>query len=187
MPLKTAWRRALVGAIVVVAVGVPVLRLTGLLRFFSVHAGSMEPSISRGDKLVMEGFTFLFRPPRRGDAIVMTTDGIASLPGGGIYIKRIVGQPGERLRLSDGNLYVNERLVSMRNQAGEMHYLSVAGERHLTSRGDLVVVPADHYFVVGDNSAESADSRVWGFLPRKNVLGRLCLRYWPPRRIGGVR
>ncbi len=185
--VKRRLRGVIVGAVVVVVLAVAVLRLLGLVLFFAVNANSMRPAISRGDQYVMEGLTFMARAPRRGDVIVMRTDGLPSLSAGGVYIKRIVGEPGERLRLWNGELYVNGRHVSLRNAAGEIHYQSVAGERQLTSNGDLVTVPADHYFVVGDNSAESADSRIWGSLPKKNIVGRPWLRYWPLRRVGRVK
>jgi signal peptidase I len=160
---------------------------SGLLHAFSVQAGSMTPAMARGDQFVMEGLTFLARKPRRGDIVVMKTDGIAVLPPGGVYIKRVVGEPGDRLRLSQGTLYVNESPVTLQNEAGAIRYLSVRGERFLTSIGDLVTVPENHYFLVGDNSADSADSRIWGSVPAKNIMGRVAFRYWPVARAGRVK
>jgi signal peptidase I len=119
--------------------------------------------------------------------VVLKTDGIASLPQGGIYIKRIVGEPGDRLQFSDGVLNVNGTRVALQNEAGEIRYVSVQGERYLTSSGDIVTVPKSYYFVLGDNSADSSDSRVWGCLAAKNILGRVGFRYWPIVRIGNVK
>jgi signal peptidase I len=147
----------------------------------------MTPAISRGDHFIMEGFTFLLRSPKRGDIIVLKTDGIASLPAGGIYIKRVAGLPGERLHIADGKLYVNDTNVALKNQAGEISYVPVRGARYLTASVDILTVPDGHYFVLGDSSADSADSRTWGCVPAKNIMGRASLRYWPPARIGVVR
>lgn len=147
----------------------------------------MTPTISRGDQFIMEGFTFLLRRPRRGDVIVLKTDGIPSLPPGGIYIKRVAGSPGDRLRIEDGRLYVNDAHVVLENEVGEIRYVPVAGEHYLTTSTDTLVVPEGHYFVLGDNSGDSVDSRTWGCIPAANIMGRASFRYWPPARIGSVR
>lgn len=147
----------------------------------------MAPAISRGDHFMMEGFSYLLRKPHRGDIIVFKTDGIASLPADTIYIKRVAGEPGERLRIADGKLYVNDTRVSLKNSAGEIHYTFLSGSRYLGSSNDTVTVPEGHYFVLGDNSANSPDSRSWGFVPAKSILGRASLCFWPPSRFGAVR
>lgn len=183
---KRPRHRVLIRVVVVVGAVLLSLRLLGLIHPFSVQAGSMTPALSRGDQFIMEGFTFLLRHPRRGDVIVLKTDGIASLRAGGIYIKRVAGLPGDRLRMAGGQLYVNDAHVALKNQAGEIHYVAVPGARYLTSSADILAVPDGHHFVLGDNSADSVDSRTWGCVPAKNILGRASFRYWPLARIGGV-
>ena len=176
-PIKSARRRIIIRAAVVVGAVLIALRLLGLVHPFSVNGASMTPTLSLGDKFIMEGFTFLLRKPQRGDIIVLKTGGI----------KRVAGLPGDRLRIADGKLYVNDKHISLKNQAGEIHYLPVTGARYLTSSADILTVPDGHYFVLGDNSADSVDSRTWGCIPARNILGRAAFRYWPPARIGGVR
>ena len=105
-PTKKLRRGILIGLALLVGVVLASLRPLGLIRPFSVPTGAMTPAISRGDHFMMEGFTFLVRKPHRGDIIVFRTDGIASIPAATIYIKRVVGEPGERLRISGGKLYV---------------------------------------------------------------------------------
>src|SRR2546422_10131999 len=92
-----------------------VLRIFGLVRPFSVPTGGMTPAVSPGDHVMMEGVTFLARKPRRGDVVVFKTDGIASLPSAQIYVKRVAGEPGDQLRISDGKLYINGRHVALSN------------------------------------------------------------------------
>jgi len=166
---------------------VVLLRLFGLIRPFFVPTGAMTPALSPGDHFMMERFTFLVRKPQRGDMIVFRTDGIASLPADTLYIKRVAGEPGERLRISDGKLYVNDTHVALRNASGEIRYVFLPGSSYLASDKDSVTVPDGQYFVLGDNSSNSSDSRFWGFVPAKNVMGRASVCYWPPARIGGVR
>jgi signal peptidase I len=180
-------RRVLIGLVVGVGVLLASLRFLGLIRPFKVPTGAMTPTISQGDHFLMEGFTFLARKPRRGDVLVFRTDSIESLQSGIIYIKRLVGEPGERLRISDGRLFVNDKQVSIRNTTGEVHYVFMRWSHYLTSVDDSVMVPDGHYFVLGYNSTNSSDSRIWGFVPAGNVMGRASLRYWPPGRIGGVK
>jgi len=145
----------------------------------------MSPAISPGDHVMMEGFSFLVRRPRRSDIVVFRTEGIVSLPAT-IYVKRLIGEPGDILRLADGRLYVNDRHIALSNSAGEIQYVIMPRSTFLTSSNDNVTVPAGRFFVLGDNSSNSLDSRYWGFLPAKNILGRIWFCYWPPHRIGIV-
>lgn len=177
-------RKLLLGVLVLFGIFLGLLRPLGLIRPFRMPTTAMTPSVSPGDHFMMDGLTYLIRKPRRGDIVVFKTDGIQSIPAGQIYIKRVVGEPGERLRITDGKAYVNDKPTSLRNAAGEIVYGSTPGQRHLLSGNETLIVPAGHYFVVGDNSTNSADSRHWGFLPANNIMGRAGFRYWPRHRIG---
>lgn len=163
------------------------LRVWGLIRPFSVPTVGMSPEINPGDKFMMERLTYLAGKPQRGDVIVFRTDEIASIQEHAIYVKRLVGLPGDELRLSKGTLYVNGRPAALHNRNGEIHYSVVMFGRYLADDAETVKVPDGHYFVLGDNSDHSADSRLWGFLPAKSVLGRAVFCYWPPARVGSIR
>jgi signal peptidase I len=181
--------KILIGASALAAVlfvGLVVLRLFGLVQLFSVPTGAMTPAVSSRDHVMMERFTFLSRDPKRGDVVVFKTRGLVSLPQDQIYVRRVVGVPGDRLRIEDGKLYVNEKHTALRNAAGEIEYVSVPRAVYLASPQDTVTVPSGQYFVLGDNSGNSFDSRHWGFVPRRNIKGRVAFRYWPPNRIGEV-
>jgi signal peptidase I len=160
--------------------------MVGLVRPFSVPTGAMTPAVSAGDHVMMEGFSFLTRKPRRGDIIVFKTDGIASLPPATIYLKRVAGEPGDRLRLSDGKLFINDKQVTLSNEVGQIVYDLPPLTGAFPTKTDLTVADAC-YFVLGDNSTNSFDSRYWGSVPRQNVIGRIYFCYWPVQRIGRVR
>ena len=162
-----------------------VLRLCGLLRPFAVPTGGMTPAVSAGDHVVMEDITFLSREPRRGDIVLFKTDGIPTLPPAQFYVKRVAGQPGDHLQISDGNLFINEKQVWLSNNEGRITYdlPPYFGASVQTN----VTVPNDCYFVIGDNSTNSLDSRFWGSLPRANIIGRVPFCYWPPHRMGAVK
>jgi signal peptidase I len=157
-----------------------VLRLCGLIWPFSVPTGAMTPAVSGGDHIVTEGVTYLSRQPRRGDIVVFRTDGIPSVPPGTFYVKRVAGEPGERVRIAEGKLFVNDKPVSLSNAVGEITYTTLSPQTEVT-------VPSGCYFVLGDNSTNSSDSRYWGGVPRKNIIGRVSFCYWPPQRAGRVK
>ncbi len=146
----------------------------------------MAPTITSGDHVIMEGFTFLARKPRRGDVAVFKSDGIAQLLPATLYVKRVAGEPGDRLRIVDGKLYINDQHVALSNAVGEIEYFPPAGLEKMAPQTN-VTVPAGQYYVLGDNSTNSSDSRFWGFVPAKHIMGRIAFCYWPLNRVGGVR
>ena len=162
------------------------LRICGLVRPFSVPTGAMTPSVSAGDHIMMEGITFLSRQPRRGDIVVFKSDGIASLPSATIYVKRVAGEPGEQVRILEGKLFINDKEVSLSNAVGKISYELPPRAETFSPQTDATV-PNGRYFVLGDNSTNSFDSRFWGSVPRGNIIGRVSHCYWPPKRAGGVK
>ena len=162
------------------------LGVCGLVRPCYVPTGGMTPTVSVGDHVLVEGFTFVARKPRRGDIVAFRTDGITSLPPAQLYLERIAGEPGDHLRISDGKLYINNQRVVWSNGVGEVAYQAPLGASAVAMTTDTTV-PEGCYFVLGDNSTNSFDSRFWGSVPRKNIIGRTSFCYWPSRRIGGVK
>jgi signal peptidase I len=162
------------------------LRICGLVRPFSVPTGAMTPAMVPGDHIMMEGVTYLAREPRRGDIVVFKTEGIYSVPQSTIYTKRVVGEPGDHVRIAEGKLFINETFVSLSNTAGPITYDSPPQVPVYLMQTN-VNVPSDCYFVLGDNSTNSRDSRFWGTVPRDNIIGRVSFCYWPLERVGGVK
>jgi signal peptidase I len=164
-----------------------VLRIFGLVVPYTVPTASMAPAINKGDMIISEGLTYRTRKPRLGDVAVFSTRGILEHLGDEVFVKRIAGLPGDVIRISDGRLYVNDAPVILSNKAGEIHHTHSAVATYLRNDDDSVTVPQGCYFVLGDNSANSLDSRHWGFVPGKNITGRALLCYWPPKDAGLVK
>jgi signal peptidase I len=166
---------------------VVLLRVLGLLRPFTVPTAPMAPAIAAGDRVLMEGITFLGREPRRGDIVVFRTTGISpTLRSGEIHVQRVAGEPGERLRMEGGELFINEQRVVLSNAAGEIRYSQPPAHVNSPAKIDIII-PDGCYFVLGDNSPHSFDSRWWGTVPRRNIIGRIWCCYSPSQRIGRVK
>jgi signal peptidase I len=157
------------------------LLLAFLIRVFIaepryIPSDSMIPTLEQGDRLVVEKVSFYFRPPHRGDIIVFNPPSQLQMLGfdnNQAFIKRVIGEPGNLLKIENFRVYLNQQPLTE-------NYLAEPPNYQLTE----VKVPPDHLFVMGDNRNNSNDSHIWGFLPRKNVIGRACFRFWPLNRIG---
>ena len=146
----------------------------------------MMPAVSPGDHVVTEGVTFLIRKPQRGDIIVFKSKGLTALAPGEVFDKRILGEPGEHVRIAEGKLYINGLPMVVSNLLGEISYPLTEQLMKLNPQTE-VTVPLGQYFVVGDNSTNSFDSRFWGCLPEKNIMGRIVFCYCPRQRAGFVK
>jgi signal peptidase I len=137
---------------------------------FLVQGPSMEPSFDSGDYLIVDEISYKFREPQRGEVIVFHYPFDPSQR----FIKRIIGLPGETVEIKGGKVTVYNKEGAL--VLDESEYLYPA----LGTQGNFRVSLADdEYFVLGDNRPISADSRRWGTLPRKNIIGRVFLRLWP--------
>ena len=162
------------------------LRVAGLIAVYKIPSATMAPAINRNDDIFVEGLTYLHRRPARGEVITFKNDGLPGVSPGEKYVKRLVGLPGDRLRIAGGTLYVNDETAFFRNKNGEIHYTNGIGT-HLRREDETFVVPADSYFVLGDNSPVSADSRIWGAIPAHSVVGRAVFCYEPAADAGWIR
>ena len=160
-----------------------------------VKAGEVLANFSStsGDHLFVNKVLYHLRKPNRGETFVFTTDGIDGIESGlrlrGIegsqyYIKRCVALGGDRLQIRPPELWINgqpaqhpgsQKVASQKDGYGGY----TLGPTLLTSPEDIYVVPGKDYWAMGDNSANSFDSRGWGSVPRENLIGRGAFVYWP--------
>ena len=114
--------------------------------------------------------------PARGDVVAIDTpEGVLSRCGAeGVFVKRVVGMAGERVAEAGGAIRID-------GAALDEPYVEAAARDDLSGEWS---VPDGEYFVLGDNRRNSCDSRIWGTVPRDNVIGKVVLRYWPADRIG---
>jgi signal peptidase I len=147
-----------------------------------IPSDSMLPTLEEGDRLVVEKVSYRFGPPRRGDIIVFNPP--AKLNFDGAYIKRVIGLPGDRIRIVDGEILINGIPLQEDYIYAPPNY-SCPGERcpGVPAQGSDFVVPTGSYFVMGDNRNDSQDSHVWGFLPEENIIGNTIFRFWPLNRL----
>jgi signal peptidase I len=179
-------RRIVVGYVVVVFVAIAVVLLiqASVVKPYRIPSESMVSTLLIGDRVLVDRISWRFSEPRRGEVVVFH----APVPGP-VLIKRIVGMPGDTLSLQDGTVYVNGQRLA------EPYVRQVGGRPEPTEPFDTglpwslrraFTVPAGSYFLMGDNRIESDDSRDFGPVARRQLVGRAFARYWPPGRVGGL-
>lgn len=155
---------------------------------FRVPNGTMSPTIMPGDHLFAEKLSFMLGDPERGDIVVFRTDGIPSFPSNEFYIKRVAGVPGDTVRIDPPKLIVNGKILSdpmifRRIASAQAPFTGFQLGGLLVKPTDEIVLKKDQYLVLGDNPRNSRDSRYWGPVPRKNIVGKATRIYWPLNRV----
>jgi signal peptidase I len=185
--------------LILIAFGLALLIKTFLLQAFYIPSESMVPTLKVGDRVLVNKLVYRIHPPRRGDIIVFIenpgarksfwgrvrnffTEGLGvTKPASKDFIKRVIGLPGETIQITNG-------VVNIKEPGGKSFDLSEpylnAENRDNSSYGPFLI-PSESYFVMGDNRANSADSRTsLGPVKKKVIIGRAFIRIWPLDRFG---
>jgi signal peptidase I len=189
-PFQKSTAREYVESIIIAVILALFIR-TFVVQAFKIPTGSMENNLLIGDHLLVNKFVFgpmestperwllPVRPLRRGDVVVFKFPEQPERD----FIKRVIGLPGETLEVRDKCVYIDGKPID----EAHVRFLEpppVPTEKHEVTSFDLrerygpVLIPAGHYFVMGDNRDNSEDSRYWGFLPRQNIKGLALMVYW---------
>ena len=139
-----------------------------LFQPFLVKGQSMEPNFGNSDYLIIDQLSYRLREPQRGEVVVFKYPNIPSQR----YIKRIVGLPGETVEIKDGKVMISGVPLDETTYLADSAYTD---QREF----QIIILSENEYFVLGDNRLASSDSRVWGSLPRENIIGRVFIRAWP--------
>jgi len=137
-----------------------------------VRGSSMAPGIQDGDRILVEPWSYVVGEANRGDVVVLRYPLDPTVD----YIKRVIGLPGDRIFMADGNVWVNGELL-------REPYVADVDRSSFVDR----VIDEGHVFVLGDNRPRSSDSREFGLVPVGYVRGRVDLRLWPISRAGWIR
>jgi signal peptidase I len=156
-----AWVKTLASAAVyatlIVTFGFQVARVEGQ---------SMAPTLHDQDRLIVNKLIYRLDEPRRGDIVML----YYPLNPDKSFVKRVIAEEGDAVRLSDGRVYVNDLPV-------EDSYVPPEYRSH--DDYGPTVIPEGYYFVMGDHRNNSSDSRHWGMVPKRYIIGKVQLRWWP--------
>lgn len=152
---------------------VPPIRLF-VAQPFVVDGESMHPTFENGNYLIVDELTYRFHNPERGDVVIFRAPPNPKV----FYIKRIIGLPGETVHISSGKVTITKTDGSTITL--DEPYAVVEDATYMLDR----TLGANEFFVMGDNRPNSSDSRVWGALPRANIVGRAYVRLLPFSQVG---
>lgn len=183
--MKRFFAKAFIGAFkfffdilesIVVALAIFVVVYLFLYQPHQVKGASMEPNFHDGEYILTNKFEYKFGDPKRGDVIVFRSPQNPDID----FIKRIIGLPGDRVKLSNNKFYINGVELDEEYLRDDLYTY----QGSYLKDGQETIVPPDHYFVSGDNRPRSSDSREWGPITRDSIIGKSQLRYWPFNRFG---
>lgn len=161
---------------------------TFIVQAFKIPSGSMIPTFAIGDRIFANKFIYgaripftdlrlpALRDPKRGDIVIFVSPESPKKD----FVKRLIAIGGETVEIKEGNIYINGKLLDSPASIRGNYYFNT-GE--YGGENQVIKVPKDSYYVLGDNSANSRDSRYWGFFPKKNLIGKAILIYWPINRM----
>ncbi len=185
-------------SIVVVAIALALGIQAFLVKPFRIPSESMVPTLEINQRVLVDRVSYRFSKPDRGDVVVFkppagADENRCDIPHSSEspcpratkersktnFIKRVVGVGGDRLKVIDGRVYINGR------RQREPH-ARPSSDCSICNLPEEITIPKGQYFMMGDNRGESADSREWGPIPEKWMIGQAFATYWPPSKIGGL-
>lgn len=170
--LESAFKEILTFIVLAIIIVVPIRLFVA--QPFVVEGESMHPTFESGDYLIVDELTYHISAPKRGDVVIFRYPNDPNV----FYIKRIIGLPGETVHINHGQTTVT-KVDGTTVTLDESYVVS----EDATYTEDSTLGP-DQYFVMGDNRPRSSDSRIWGPLPKKNMMGRAFLRLIPVNEVG---
>jgi len=149
-------------------------------RPFQVNGDSMLPNFTDREYILTNIIVLNFEKPKNGDVVVFKSPPDPEKD----FIKRVIAAQNDKIYIKDGSVFLNGEKLD------ESKYLKSDVKTYggsFLKEGQEIKVPEESYFVMGDNRAYSSDSREWGFVPRKSIIGKSFFVYWPPEKMGIVR
>ena len=177
---------------IVIAVILALIIRAFVVQAFKIPSGSMIPTFQIGDRIFVNKFLYgaripftdirlpAVRQPKRGDIIVFRSpdDGKKD------FVKRLIATEGETVEIRDGKIYIDNEAIEEPDSIKGVYYYN---NGDYGGQSQVIKVPENSYYALGDNSSSSRDSRYWGFVPKKNLIGKVIVIYWPIHRMKGVR
>lgn len=173
---------------IIIALILALLIRTFIIQAFKIPSGSMIPTFEIGDRIFVSKFIYgakvpftdmrlpALRQPQRGDIIVFVSPESPKKD----FVKRLIALEGETVEIKNGNIFINGNQIEGPMSIRSNYYYN---RGDFGKEGEAITVPKGFYFALGDNSANSRDSRYWGFIPKQNLIGKAVLVYWPLSRI----
>ena len=170
---SSAWRENIESLLWAVALALFIRTL--IMAPFKIPSGSMHPTLIEGDRILVNKFVYRLREPQRGEIVVFKYPEDPKRP----FIKRLAGIGGDTVEIRDGQVIVNGQPLDGPGIFGHNFYYNqgLYGQER-----QIITVPKNSFFVLGDNSSSSHDSRFWGFVPRPLLIGRAMVIFWPVTR-----
>ena len=195
--LPHGWRVALDWVVTIAGAIAIVLAIKAwVVNPYRIPSSSMEPTLhcarpaagceaSTSDRVLANRFIYHFRSPRRGEIVVFKTPKLALEACGsqGTFVKRLIGLPGEVWDERSGFVYINGKKLNEPYVKADRRDHDSYGLMDIPPRHTYTRIPKNYYLMMGDNRSSSCDSRRWGLVPRKNLIGPVFATYWPPSRI----
>ncbi|MDN3955786.1 signal peptidase I [Sporolactobacillus laevolacticus] len=171
-----AWFRAIALSVLIV-----IIVRTFILGNYIVDGPSMEPTLNNGDRLIVNKINYKLSQPKRFDVVIFHATKTDD------YVKRVIGLPGDTIRYSNDQLYVNGKPVNepfLKEKKNSMLAGQLTWDFTLKELTGKERVPKGMLWVMGDNRQNSTDSRVFHFVSERKVVGKVDLRYWPYNHFG---
>jgi signal peptidase I len=195
--LSHGWRVAIDWVVTIAGAVAIVLAIKAwVVNPYRIPSSSMEPTLHcaapasgclarTSDRVLANRFIYHFRSPKRGEIVVFKTPPLAKQECGseGTFVKRLIGLPGDVWEERDGYVYINGKRLNEPYIRPERRDHQTLGLVDLPPHGTSNRIPKGYYLMMGDNRNSSCDSRRWGLVPRKNLIGKVFATYWPPSRI----